>query len=249
MTDVDLIGYLFDALDPEEQTQVEVYLRSHPDLAMRFDETRLALAPLEADRDQAFAPEGLALRTLARVAAHLAVHQPSAGKPEPVEAIARDLNAELPVGTGSLASPARPRAQLPPRDEPELTAIGGRFRFDILVAGCIALFACGLVFSSIGKLRERNQMVACQNTLRTVHVGLTGYADTHNGQYPRVGVGTNSTAETFVQALVASGQLPIGFQPCCPAAPPTAQSPVSYTYSLGYRAPDGGLVGLRRSDG
>src|SRR5262249_21462920 len=96
-----------------------------------------------------------------------------------------------------------------PRDEPEVRLLGGRFRADILVACGIALFAGGLLFSAINKVRARNEMLACQNTLRTLHTGLTGYADTHGGYYPQVA--PNTTAHTFVNALTSTRQIPAGF--------------------------------------
>ena len=242
MTDEDLIGYLLDALDPDDRVAAEAHLRASPDAAVRLDELRLALAPLEADREPPAPPAGLALGTLARVAEYIAEHEPCREVPLGAEAVARSVTLEEP-----LAFPAPPRPMRnPPRDEPEHTALGGRFRFDILVAGCIALFAGGLVFSAVGKIRANNQMVACQNTLRTIHVGLSGYADTHGGRYPQVGVGSTPTAETFAQVLCDSGQLPAGFRPCCPAAV-TAPGSVGYTYTLGYRTPVG-LQGLSRND-
>src|SRR5207248_1922854 len=78
-----------------------------------------------------------------------------------------------------------PRA---PREAPETRAVGGRLRPDLFVAGGIALFAAGLVFSAVGKLRAQHEVTACQNALRTLHTGLAGYADTHEGRYPQGGV-------------------------------------------------------------
>jgi prepilin-type processing-associated H-X9-DG protein len=242
MTDEDLIGYLLGALDPDDRVAAEAHLRTHADAAVRLDELRLALSPLEADREPPVPPPGLALRTLELVAAHVAEHEPSREEPLGAEAIARSVAPEA----TPLAFPAPPRRpSAPPREEPELTAVGGRVRFDILVAGCIALFAGGLVVSAVGRVRANHQMVACQNTLRTVHAGLSGYADNHAGRYPQVGVGSTPTAETFAQIL--TDYVPAGFQPCCPAAA-TAPGPlVGYTYTLGYRTP-GGLQGLSRND-
>ena len=105
----------------------------------------------------------------------------------------------------------------------------------------------GLVFSGVGKLRARNEMLACQNTLRVTHVGLSGYADTHNNQYPHVA--PDATADTFALALAPSGQVPANFRPACPACPaPDAATPIraAYTYNLGYRGKDGTLIGPMR---
>ena len=224
MNDEDLIGYLVDALDADDRVAVESYLRASPDAAVRLDQLRFWLAPLEADREPVAAPVGLAERTVARLAAHLTEHEPPA-----VPSSLRPL----------------PRA---PREAPETRTVGGRFRPDVLVACGIAIVTAGLLFSAIGKVRARNEMMACQNTLRITHTGLSGYADTHHDRYPQIG--PNSTAESFAAELSQSGQVPASFRPVCPAClatDPTAPGPAAgYTYTLGYRAPSGDLVGPRR---
>jgi len=63
--DPDLLGYLLNALAPEEQRQVEAYLASDPEARQRLRLLRQALAPLETDRDAIEPPPGLAARTLA----------------------------------------------------------------------------------------------------------------------------------------------------------------------------------------
>ncbi|MBA4187335.1 MAG: hypothetical protein C0467_04870 [Planctomycetaceae bacterium] len=250
--DETLIGYLLDALDSAEHDAVAAQVHADPVMAARLEQLRRATAPLEVDRDYSPTPPSeLALRTIGRLAAHLANHEP----PQSVEsdhgtllAVAAAMESDYRVPeTHPLAFPAPPLRRAP-REEPEARAIGGRLRLDLLVACGIALFAGGLIFSGIGKLRAQNQVLVCQSNLRTLHSGLAGYADTHSGKYPHVGSETNPTADTFVTALTDAGQVPAGFRPCCPADPITT-TPVGYTYSLGYRAPTGELRGLRRSNG
>jgi hypothetical protein len=222
MTDEDLIGYMAGALDADERAAVEADLRTNPSTAARLAELRRLLAPLEADRDSITPPRGLADRTLARLASVFTGRGPSV---EPIRSL--------------------PRA---PRDVPESRTVGGRIRMDLFVACGIALVAGGLVFSAVGKVRARNEMLACQNTLRVMHVGLSGYADTHGNQYPQIG--PDSTADSFAHVLAPSGQVPVNFKPVCPACPvlEPAGPPRSagYTYTLGYRTPAGTLVGARR---
>lgn len=254
MSDEDLIGYLLDALNPAERAAVEGELRAQPERAARLAELRHALAPLEADSEQPAPPADLAERTVARLAAHLAEHEPSRARASSPAVLAEAVRtfAASAANASPLAHPALPRA---PRDEPEARAIGGRFRPDLIVACGIGLFAAGLVFSAVGKYRAQSQLAACQGNLRTLHVGLAGYANTHGGRYVQVGTATNPTADSFVQALADAGQLPPGFRARCPAEPVAPArpgplvTPVTYTYSLGYRAPGGGVLGLSRSDG
>jgi hypothetical protein len=256
MTDEDLIGYLLGAFDPDDQTAIEAHLLATPDAATRLERLRLAFAPLEADREPGSPPAGLAVRTIARLAAHLAEHEPQTGKQSDAVTLSAVLQAvveqppepkteEVP----SLAFPA-PARSLPraPREEPESRTIGGRLRPDLIIACGIAFFACGLVLSAIGKVRAHYQLLACQANLQTLHAGLVGYADTHDGRYPQIG--SNETADSFAKTLVDAGQVPVGFLPGCPAASANETStPVRYTYSLGFQTPTGELVGLRRPDG
>jgi prepilin-type processing-associated H-X9-DG protein len=248
MSDEDLIGFVIGALDADDRAAVESHLRADPVAAARLARFRLALAPLEADREPPPAPPELAIRTVARLAAYLVEHEPRPAEVVPSTLITNIVQSMTdtppPVGEPAASRPL-PRA---PREEPETRAIGGRFRPDLLVACGIMLFASALVFSGVNKLRARNEMLACQNALRVTHTGLSGYADTHNDRYPQIG--PNAPAGSFFVALANSGQIPQDFRPACPACPlpepVTPTSAVGYTYTLGYRAPTGDLVGMRR---
>src|SRR5262245_7084507 len=66
--DENLIGYLLDALDPEERQALEARLADSPETRARLERLERALRPLAADRDAPAPPPGLVLRTLARVA-------------------------------------------------------------------------------------------------------------------------------------------------------------------------------------
>ncbi len=261
-TDENLIGFLLEALNSVEQDAIAAELRANPIAAARLDHLRSALAPLSAEREfVAEPPANLALRTVSRLAAHLAHHEP----PQSVEsdhgtllAVAEAMESDYAPDVHPLAFPSvPPPMRRAPREEPEARAVGGRFRPDLIVACGIALFAGGLIFSAIGKLRAQNQVLVCQSNLRTLHTGLAGYADIHGGKYPQIGTETNPTADSFVAALTDAGQVPVGFRACCPADPAApvvpagtaSTTPVGYTYTLGYRSPTGDLLGIRRSNG
>lgn len=261
MTDEDLIGYTLDALSPEARNAIAFELRTNHAAAARLSQLRRLLNPLEADGEPPPPPPGLALRTVARVAAHLAEQEPCRESPSDLGTIVT-IAAEMEAAEPEEHPLAFPAPMFPlrraPRVEPETRFVGGRFRLDVLVACGIAFFACGLVFSGIGNLRARHQVLACQANLRTLHAGLAGYADTHAGRYPQIGTGDAPTAGTFASTLVDAGQVPVGFRPCCPAdsfavteanrSPSIASPSVGYTYTLGYRTPAGDLLGFRRGD-
>ena len=248
MTDATLIDYLFDSLDADERATIESHLRADPTAATRLDSLRGTIAHLlaEAQADCALVPpEGLAFRTVGRVAEYLATHEPS-------YAVASD-HAGLSTVASALAEPdAHPLAfpsPMPraPRAEPDTRVVGGRLRLDIFVAAGIALIASGLLFSAVSKVRSGRDLLACQQNLHTLYTGLAGYADTHDGRYPQIGVGGNPTAGTFATALADSGQVPVGFRPGCPAVPASPNgfpAEAGYTYTLGYRTPNGWLLGL-----
>jgi prepilin-type processing-associated H-X9-DG protein len=138
---------------------------------------------------------------------------------------------------------------------------------EVVVAATIALLAVGLVLGGVQKFREASQVAACQNNLRVMYQGLTDYADAHDGDYPRVGGPNAPTAGAFVSVLVEARQYPADLKLICAADPdpnpaavgfrpdplfppgPDVLNQVGYVYTLGYRGPDGGLVGLRRADG
>jgi hypothetical protein len=270
LSDEDLIGYLFDLLDPAERTAVAARSEADPETAARLDHLRAALTPalsvLDAERDDPPEPRpGLALRTIARVAEHIAEHEPSRSEPEPGElalsVLLREMSAEsaapIEFGAGTRATPPEPTPRPtaaparsapppapPPAEGPEYRA-GFRLRVDLIVAAGIAFVGIGLVLSGVAKARYQSQMLACQNSLRTLHTGLTGYADADpQGRYPQVGTPEYPTADTFAQLLTERGFLPGDYKPGCPAGSDCA----AYAYTLGYRGPDGRVLGLRRAD-
>ena len=250
MTDEDLIGYALGLDDPDDRAAAEAHVAADPAAAARLDRVRAALSPLEADRDDPAPPPGLALRTVARLAAYLVEHEPRAA-PEPAAG-----------GLGRvLAEVAGPPLRPAPVEPPEVRAFGGGFRLDWAVACGIGLVAAGLGLSFVGKARHQAGVMACQDNLRTLYQGLSGYADAHAGRLPEVGDDRYPVAGSFVAALADAGQCPPGFHPGCPAGPAgpdpdlvprdgvVRASAVGYTYPLGHRAPGGGVVGLRREWG
>ncbi|MFO0944640.1 MAG: hypothetical protein U1D30_01645 [Planctomycetota bacterium] len=69
MNQDDLIGYVFDALEPAEQERIEAKIASDPELAKKVDELRRMVIPLAAD-DVIVPADDLAARTIERIANH-----------------------------------------------------------------------------------------------------------------------------------------------------------------------------------
>lgn len=252
MSDEDLIGYLFDLLDPAERAAVAACAEADPAVAARLDRLRADAAPLlaamTAERADPPAPRpGLALRAIATAAAHVVVHEPRAPQPVTTEAalaaMFREVEPrELEFASGTQAKrpgePVEPRPAPPPSDGPEYRSTW--FRADLLVAAGIAFLGVGLVLSGVAKARQNSRVVACQNSLRTLHNGLTSYASTDHGRYPQVGTPQLPTADTFAASLVDLGHLPANYKPGCPAA----DNCPAYTYTLGFRGPGDRVFGL-----
>jgi prepilin-type processing-associated H-X9-DG protein len=252
MSDEDLIGYIFDLLDPVERAAVAARVQSDPAVAARLAGLRAVAAPLvvvaEVEREEPPAPRpGLAVRAIARAAEYVVENEPRDPAPQgsAVDTFLRDYSDEPPeidvlFGTGTRAPAATPAAP-PPTDGPDVRPFG-RFRADALVAACIALVGFGLVLSAVTKVRRDAQVAACQESLLKLHTGLAGCAaNDPSGRYPQVGTPDIPTADAFARWLVDNGQLPANYKPGCPAA----ADRVAYTYTLGFRE-DGALVGLTR---
>jgi hypothetical protein len=79
--DKNLIGYLLNALDDAEQTEVERTLASDAAAQARLEALRKSLDPLAADAEPPAPPPGLVLNTLAFVAEHACMRLPAAPKP------------------------------------------------------------------------------------------------------------------------------------------------------------------------
>jgi hypothetical protein len=68
MLEENLVGYLLNALDPEEQREVERAIQNDPETRRRLELLERALQPLSADADNPPPPVDLRFRVLARVA-------------------------------------------------------------------------------------------------------------------------------------------------------------------------------------
>ena len=68
MLEENLVGYLLEALDPDEKRQVERAIQDDPEVRRRLELLEIALQPLAAGREHPLPPVDLRYRVLARVA-------------------------------------------------------------------------------------------------------------------------------------------------------------------------------------
>ncbi|MGH7169601.1 MAG: hypothetical protein ACRELG_04900 [Gemmataceae bacterium] len=92
-----LVGYLLNALDDDQQRQVEASLRESPELRACQDLLERSLAPLAADRETPEPRPGLVLSTLAHLAEYQCRKLPDAPSPP--------LSQSVPVGRSWLRRP------------------------------------------------------------------------------------------------------------------------------------------------
>lgn len=154
-----LVGYLLDALDPEEKREVERCLREQPDAGTQLELLRKALEPLALDRDMVEPPAGLCERTLARAEAQ-----------------------RTPAVVGASSRSAALRLL---RVEPTARSNWWR-RSDVLVAACLILCVTILIPPGLTYLRYRADIATCQNNLHDFYQALSGYSDRHQGVFPDV---------------------------------------------------------------
>jgi hypothetical protein len=151
-------------------------------------------------------------------------------------------------------------------------------RADLLVAACLLVVIVPLAVVGVGRLwRDHATRAACANNLRLIGAALDRYADSHDGEFPRVEDrdGPRGVAGVFVPVLRASGALTADAHLVCPgdgSRPQPVQRSLqeldelfqdnpkafadavrdlagSYAYTMGYRDEAGKLFGLTRDAG
>jgi hypothetical protein len=160
------------------------------------------------------------------------------------------------------AAPASLPAYSPPRSRWR--------RPDVLVAAGILLCVCLLIPPGLNMVRDRHNVLACQNNLRVFYTGLKDYSERHHGEFPDVATAApepRNVAGTFVPILNEEQLLPATVSVDCPARGRQPPSPLSlhdleemgldefrrhvpllagcYAYALGYRDEQGIVHGLR----
>jgi hypothetical protein len=186
----DLIGYLLNALDEREQQALEAAL-GHPARGGRvrrdLEVMRLALAPLECDREPFPAPAGLADRTVRLVT----TRAPSRSLATP-RGVPSDIR-EVPARPLSPASDWRPA--------------GSRAWIDRLIIGATALAACVLVAPLLLDVIAESRARRAERNLQRISVALQGYADGHRMFPTPPDSGPLSRAGLYAPTLVSEERI------------------------------------------
>jgi hypothetical protein len=187
----DLLGYVLDALEPDERHALDARIERDPRLADQVALIRRAIAILD-DGDACEPPAGLAARTCALVQRE------------------REASANVASNHSPLATHRPDRRPAEKRGAREPLALPGRAWRAIDIAAalacCVALAA--LIFPLINASRASSQITACANNLRELGVALTAYSEHHNGMFPQVPErGNLGAAGVFGPTLVDAGYL------------------------------------------
>jgi hypothetical protein len=216
----DLLGYVLDALEPDERGAVEARIERDPLLQEQLVRLRSAVRLLE-DVPSFEPPSGLAARTCAAVlqASETAPLVGNALSGVPSDGAHR-IRGNAADRNGTEAVPYNRSVGRKPRREP-LTLPGRAWKAaDMVVAVGVCVAAFALIFPLIHASRAHSQVATCANKLREIGLALTGYSERHNGLFPEVAErGNLSAAGVYAPTLVESGFLGDSRIVICPGSP------------------------------
>ncbi|VTS06324.1 hypothetical protein [Tuwongella immobilis] len=266
------LQYLLGTLDPTARRQVETHLAEHPEAQVEFDRLQAALSPVDADAVEDHPPADLATRTVAFIASHCITERYGDRLPEwptPSDASSgagsRDAAAVVPGGLAAAltTSPPRlaeaavqPNRSMPSRlarlvswagNDPEMSQSWWSRR-NVVAGAMMILFGFGIIIPGIYYAQMQRQLHACQEQLREQYAALTGYADVHDGYFPKIqNVPPHDTARSYLTQLIQSGYwdetAPWGNS----REARHSHDPSMFAYTLGYRDESGTLTGYSRT--
>lgn len=186
----ELLGYVLDALEPQERKSVEAALAADPQLRQDCALLRRAVRPLSWDEGHLDPPPGLAARTCNKVFA----------------AVARPSHEMQPVGLAP-----------PPLSPSERPASPRRWRLvDLSVAAGIFLAASAVVLPALYQSRVNAGRLACENNLIQAGISLASYQDRH-GKLPALERDPDRGVGQIYSTLVSSKVIPDEQMLRCPS--------------------------------
>jgi len=181
-----LLGYLLDALEPDERHRVEEELCRNPQLQRELELLDEGLEPLRAIEEPIVPPAGLAERTCARLASYRL--RESSGDRGGAAQQARGGG----CGTAAIVS-----------DESVYAC--RRTMADLVVAAGVVFAAALLFFPAIEHSRQVARRDACMNKLMQIHLALAEYAMRNYGYFPAIEPG--ETAGIYAVRLQEGGYI------------------------------------------
>ena len=149
-----LLGYLLDALDEVERSEVERKLAADARWRSELEKLQVSLEPLADAYEEFEPPLDLVERTCSLIEDHAETFEAAAGG----------------------LSPAKPRLSIPAVSSPWSLA-------DMVVAVGVCAVAALLFFPAISNSRYTAQLNACQNNLRRIGLALADYSDKAGAGY------------------------------------------------------------------
>ena len=198
-----LVGYLLGALEEPEQKEVESQLAENPRLRDDLAKIGTLLKPLDAARTDYDPPAGLAARTMAFID----------------EQMPRPATKRTEKRTGS-AAPTETTRRGHMSEVPEQLGRGGRFRWqDILAACALTLSGVLLLIPAINSSRATSRLLACEDNLQHLGLGLGQYSQLNAGLFPAVpSSGKLAVAGAYAPQLLNAGLIDSPRRIVCPSS-------------------------------
>lgn len=195
-----LLGYLLDALEPEEKRELERRLSTDPDLRRDLELLRRSLEPLDGTSSLIDPPAGLARRTCDWINELSGELAPISDEHRAFPRDSKPADDADHSPSPNEASPAsrRNRAQLEPR-----AAISSRFLAsqefepsgdsrrrwtfaDATVTVGIFVAASLLFFPVVASMRDQSRVALCREKMHRLGVALIDYSRAHGDLFPEV---------------------------------------------------------------
>lgn len=195
-----LLGYLLDALEPEEKRELERRLSIEPELRRDLELLRRSLEPLDGSSSLIDPPAGLARRTCDWIASLSGELTPTS---DADRAFPRERNPEDAAGVPDSSTDRVPglrngRDKLDPRPaisarfvasqplEPAAHAARRWSLADATVTAGIFVAASLLFFPVLASMRYQSRVTACREKMHRVGIALIDYSRLHGDVFPEV---------------------------------------------------------------
>lgn len=163
----DLLGYMLGALDSDEHRQIEDQIELDPEFKEELHELRSQVALLDDLEPPGPPPAGLARRTCEYIAALPGTRFESSGPaPQPKSDLAR-----------------KSRRRWFTENSSETNGLGRKSVMNFVMVAVVLMLMAAIALPVLNNSRFNTRVLACQDNLRTVGMGLLEHADNSGGKY------------------------------------------------------------------